>query len=60
MSVEYMLKMQRCEARVRKEIEREQISHPVAEYTDERVLQLLAQIEDAKKHTWPATLTYNF
>ena len=55
----YMLKMQRAETQVRQEIEREQITHPLADYDEARVARLVEQMEEAKTHTWPSDLTFN-
>ena len=52
--------MERSQVRIMEEIRSEQVSHPVAEYTPERIDRLLAQIEQAKKWTSPRELTFNF
>ena len=52
--------MARAEVKLMAEIASEQVSHPVAEYTPERIDRLLMQIEQAKKWTSPRELTFNF
>ena len=58
MSIEpyYMLKMQACEARTRKEIEASQITHPVDLYKpgSPHLEHLYQQLADARRF-WPVT-----
>jgi hypothetical protein len=44
---------------VHQEIDSEQVSHPLADYTPERTARLWEQIEEARRFTWPAQFMVN-
>ena len=51
-------KMTAFDAAVHMEIAREQVTHPIDEYTEERVATLLAKMETAKRF-WPGIARVN-
>ena len=54
-----MIRLHAAECALHAEIQQEQISHPLADYTPERVARLYQQMQDANRFQHPEQISFN-